>query len=127
MRIAKTQTSLYMAILDNVLIRIGEYCRLRRASTWHFGTHTYPHRCMTKVPDSANGRVTDSKILCPFVSVHMRFLSVPRAVNASWSGNIRFVRSYPLTSFGHVQNIEWTPPVKDASGEGGGVGAEDFF
>ena len=31
---------------------------------------------------SANGRVTDSKILCPFVSVRMRFLSVPRAVNA---------------------------------------------
>ena len=34
------------------------------------------------LPDSANGRVTDSKILCPFVSVRMRFLSVPRAVNA---------------------------------------------
>ena len=32
--------------------------------------------------DSANGRVMDSKILCPFVSVRMRFLSVPRAVNA---------------------------------------------
>ena len=24
------------------------------------------------------------------------------------SGNIRFVRSYPLASFGHVQNFEWT-------------------
>ena len=34
------------------------------------------------LPNSANGRVTDSKILCPFVSVHMRFLSVPHAVNA---------------------------------------------
>ena len=34
------------------------------------------------LPDSANGRVTDSKILCPFVSVRMRLLSVPRAVNA---------------------------------------------
>ena len=34
------------------------------------------------LPDSANGRVTDSKILCPFLSVHMRFLSVPHAVNA---------------------------------------------
>ena len=34
------------------------------------------------LPDNANGRVTDSKILCPFVSVRMRFLSVPRAVNA---------------------------------------------
>ena len=32
--------------------------------------------------DSANGRVTDNKILCPFVSVRMRFLSVPHAVNA---------------------------------------------
>ena len=26
------------------------------------------------------------------------------------SGDIRFVRSYPLESFGHVQNFEWTPP-----------------
>ena len=34
------------------------------------------------LPDSANERVTDSKILCPFVSVRMRFLSVPHAVNA---------------------------------------------
>ena len=34
------------------------------------------------LPDSANGRVTDSKILCPFLSVHMRFLSVLHAVNA---------------------------------------------
>ena len=34
------------------------------------------------LPDSANGRVTDNKILCPFVSVRMRFLSVPHAVNA---------------------------------------------
>ena len=34
------------------------------------------------LPDSATGRVTDSKILCPFVSVRMRFLSVPHAVNA---------------------------------------------
>ena len=32
--------------------------------------------------DSTNGRVTDSIILCPFVSVCMRFLSVPHAVNA---------------------------------------------
>ena len=34
------------------------------------------------LPDSANGRVTDNKILCPFVSVRMRFLSVRHAVNA---------------------------------------------
>ena len=34
------------------------------------------------LPDSANGRVTDSKILYPFVSVRMRFLPVPHAVNA---------------------------------------------
>ena len=28
------------------------------------------------------------------------------------SGDIRFVRSYPLESFGHdiVQNFKWTPP-----------------
>ena len=62
----------------------------------------------------------DSKILCPFVSVHMRFLSVPRAVNASVFGNICLVRSYPLTSFGHVQNIERTPPDKDSLGGWGG-------
>ena len=34
------------------------------------------------LPDSANGRVTDSKILCTFVSVRMLFLSVLHAVNA---------------------------------------------
>ena len=33
------------------------------------------------LPDSANGRAADSKILCPFVSIRMRFLSVPHAVN----------------------------------------------
>ena len=31
----------------------------------------------------------------------------------SVSGDIRFVRSYPLASFGHVQNFEQTPPDKD--------------
>ena len=34
------------------------------------------------LPDSTLGRVTDSKILCPFLSVCMCFLSVPQAVNA---------------------------------------------
>ena len=28
------------------------------------------------------------------------------------SGNIRFARSYPLASFGHVQNFKGTPPDK---------------
>ena len=28
------------------------------------------------------------------------------------SGDIRFVRSYPLASFGHNQNFERTPPDK---------------
>ena len=28
------------------------------------------------------------------------------------SGDIRFVRSYPLASFGHVKNFERTPPDK---------------
>ena len=32
----------------------------------------------------------------------------------SVSGDIRFVRSYPLASFGHVQNFELTPPDKYA-------------
>ena len=31
----------------------------------------------------------------------------------SVSGDVRFVRSYPLASFGHVQNFERTPPDKD--------------
>ena len=35
-----------------------------------------------KLPDSANGRVMGSKIICAFVSVPMRFLPVPHAVNA---------------------------------------------
>ena len=30
----------------------------------------------------------------------------------SVSGDIRFVRLYPLASFGHVQNFERTPPDK---------------
>ena len=30
----------------------------------------------------------------------------------SVSGDIRFVRSYPLASFGHVQNFERSPPDK---------------
>ena len=30
----------------------------------------------------------------------------------SVSGDIRFVRSYPLASFGHAQNFERTPPGK---------------
>ena len=34
------------------------------------------------LPDSANGCVTDSKVLCPFVSVRMRFLYAPHAANA---------------------------------------------
>ena len=31
----------------------------------------------------------------------------------SISGDIRFIRSYPLASFGHVQNFEQTPPDED--------------
>ena len=31
----------------------------------------------------------------------------------SVSGDIPFVRSYQLASFGHVQNFEWTSPDKD--------------
>ena len=32
---------------------------------------------------------------------------------SSMSGDIHFVRSYPLATFGHVQNFERTPPDKD--------------
>ena len=46
----------------------------------HLHCHEFSD-CHT-LPDSTNGRVTDSKILRPFVSVCMRFLSVPHAVNA---------------------------------------------
>ena len=42
----------------------------------------YDLRPCHTLPDSANGRVTNSKIFCPFVSVRMRFLPVPHAVNA---------------------------------------------
>ena len=31
----------------------------------------------------------------------------------SMSGDIRFVRTYPLTSFEHVKNFKHTPPDKD--------------
>ena len=52
--------------------------------------------------DSTNGRVlTDSKILCPVVSVCMRFLSVPHAVNAFHS------RCYPICPFLSVGKF-WT-------------------
>ena len=58
--------------------------------------------------------LTNSKIFCPFVSVRMSFLSGPHAVKLrSVSGDIRFVRSYRLASFGPVQNFERTPPNKD--------------
>ena len=66
-----------------------------------------------KLPDSANGRVMGSKIICAFVSVPMRFLSVPHVVNAFRAGDIRFLRSYLLASFGYVQNFKRTPPDKD--------------
>ena len=39
-------------------------------------------------------------VTCPFLMRRMRPLS----------GDIRFVRSFPLASFGHVQNFERTPP-----------------
>ena len=61
--------------------------------------------------DSANGRVTDSKTLCPFVSVYMRFLSVPHAENALRQFS---ARPYPLASFEHVQNFERAPSDKNA-------------
>ena len=57
----------------------------------------------------------DSNILCPFVSVRMRFKSVRHAVNAFRvsSSDARFVRSFPLASFEHVQNFERTPADND--------------
>ena len=33
--------------------------------------------------------------------------------SVSLSGDVLFVRSYPLASFEHVQNFERTPPDKD--------------
>ena len=73
----------------------------------------YLYRPCHTLPDSTNGRVTDSKILSPFVSVGMPFLSVSHAVNAFRVRCCPFSRSYPLASFGHVQNFERTPPDKD--------------
>ena len=53
------------------LLRFSHHC---------FGNGYCTSRCF--LADSTNGRVTDSRILCPFVSVGVRFLSVPHAVNA---------------------------------------------
>ena len=65
------------------------------------------------LPDNANRHVTDSKILCPFVSVHMSFLSVPHEVK------VFRVRSYPFCpvlsvgKFWICSKFERTPPDKD--------------
>ena len=59
----------------NEIIFVQAFSLLFKFVSQHF------RPCHT-LPDSANGRVTDSKILCPFLSVRMRFLSVPHAVNA---------------------------------------------
>ena len=48
--------------------------------------------------------------LCPFTCVSCQFFVWWMC---SASGNIRFVWSYPLASFGHVQNFEQTSPDKD--------------
>ena len=66
-----------------LMLHLGLHC----LSMYTFmGIHLYTINiklidCHT-LPDNANGRVTYSKILCPFVSVRMRFLSVRHAVNA---------------------------------------------
>ena len=71
----------------NDMLHVSVFCRcicqmvlkkfLKPYHCYHFGLRP----CHT-LPDSANGRVTDNKILCPFVSVRMRSLSLPHAVNA---------------------------------------------
>ena len=66
------------------------------------------------LPDSAiNGRVTDRKIICPFAFLRMRFLSVPREVNAP---RVKWYPFYPvitLAGFEHFQNFERMLPDKD--------------
>ena len=47
---------------------------------------------------------------CPLACVFCSFLM---RLMRSLSGDIPFVRSYPLASLGHVQNFERTPPDKD--------------
>ena len=59
--------------------------------------YTYPLSDCHTLPNSANGRVTDSKILCPLMSVHMHFLSVPHAVNAF---GVRWYPFCPVLSVG---------------------------
>ena len=61
------------------------------------------------LPDSVNGRPTDSKFCNPFVSVRMRFLSVSCAANAFL---VRRCPFDPVESFVHAQNLERTPPAK---------------
>ena len=63
------------------------------------------------LPDSVNGHPTENKIFNPFISVHMRFLSV------SHSAKVLLVRRglfNPAESFVHAQNLEWTPLEKGA-------------
>ena len=49
---------------------------------WMLGSFRLSLSDCHTLPDSANGRIMDSKILCLFVSVRMPFLSVRHAVNA---------------------------------------------
>ena len=62
---------------------------------WKYRLYTLSN-CHT-IPDSANVRVTDGKILSPFVSIRMRFLSVRHAVNAF---RVRWYPFCPVLSIG---------------------------
>ena len=65
----------------DVVVVLFVFLFVRYSSLFHGAFCETLRPCHT-LPDSANGHVTDSKILSPFVSVRMRFLSVPHAVNA---------------------------------------------
>ena len=70
--------NLKLARLSSTSVRIGLDQILREL----FKSGQYFLSDCHTLPDSVNGRVTGSKILCPFASVHKRFLTVPNAVNA---------------------------------------------
>ena len=67
-------TPFYYIQMKNVLLTIGIHTLFELVVISLRPCHT--------LPDSANGRVTDSEIICPFMSVRVCFLSLPHAVNA---------------------------------------------
>ena len=71
---------------------------MKNGQEMHANGHKWTENsdCHT-LSDSTNGCVTDSKILCPFLSVCMRFMSISYVVNAS---RVRWYPFCPVLSLG---------------------------